>query len=106
MTAATRTAFVLSGGASLGALQVGMLEALSRGASPRIFWSARVPDRSLRRLIGRYLEFGDLADAPIPLHLIAFDLLEGRELRLSDGPAVEAIAASAAIPGITRQTRS
>jgi NTE family protein len=154
MTAAARTAFVLSGGASLGAMQVGMLEALyawgiapdflvgaSVGALNAAFVASRpqspqtarelgqvwrtlqredvfpvnlsalvggvcgrrdhlVPDRSLRRLIGRYLEFGDLADAPIPLHLIAFDLLEGRELRLSDGPAVDAIAASAAIPGI------
>jgi NTE family protein len=59
-----------------------------------------VPDRALRRLIGRYVEFGDLADAPIPLHLIAFDLLEGCELRLSTGPAVDGIPASTAVPGI------
>ncbi|MGH3260893.1 MAG: patatin-like phospholipase family protein, partial [Trebonia sp.] len=59
-----------------------------------------VPDRELRRLIRRYVEFADLADASIPLHLIAFDLLEGRELRLSKGPAVDAVAASATIPGI------
>ena len=149
-----RTAFVLSGGASLGALQVGMLEALyergiapdflvgtsvgalnaafvaSRAQSPQtarelgcvwrdlqredvfpVSMSALVggvcgrrdhlvPDRELRRLIRRYVEFGDLADAAIPLHLIAFDLLEGRELRLSEGPAADAVAASAAIPGI------
>ena len=59
-----------------------------------------VPDRELRRLIRRHIEFGDLADATIPLHLVAFDLLEGRELRLSTGSAVDAIAASASIPGI------
>ena len=59
-----------------------------------------VSDRELRRLIRRHVEFDDLADAPIPLHLIAFDLLEGRELRLSGGPAVDAVAASASIPGI------
>jgi NTE family protein len=59
-----------------------------------------VPDRELRRLIRKYVEFDDLADAPIPLHLIAFDLLEARELRLSEGPAVDAVAASASIPGI------
>jgi NTE family protein len=59
-----------------------------------------VPDRELRRLIRRYIQFGDLADAAIPLHLVAFDLVEGRELLLSEGPAVEAIAASASIPGI------
>src|ERR1043166_188561 len=149
-----RTAFVLSGGASLGALQVGMLEALyERGITPDFlvgtsvgalnaaFVASRpqspqtarevgggwrslqredvfpvsmsalvggvcgrrahlVPDRELRRLIRRHIEFEDLADAAIPLHLVAFDLMEGRELLLSEGPAVEAIAASASIPGI------
>ena len=59
-----------------------------------------VPDRELRRLIRKYVEFDDLADAPIPVHLIAFDLHEARELRLSQGPAVDAVAASASIPGI------
>jgi NTE family protein len=149
-----RTAFVLSGGASLGALQVGMLEALyERGIAPdflvgtsvgalnaavvasrpqspetarelgKVWRSLQredvfpvsmsalvggvcgrrdhlVPDRQLRRLIGRHIGFGDLADAAIPLHLVAFDLLEGREVRLSTGSAVDAIAASASIPGI------
>jgi NTE family protein len=149
-----RTAFVLSGGASLGALQVGMLEALyelgirpdflvgtSVGALNAAFVASRpqspqtarelarvwrnlqredvfpvsmsalvggvcgrrdhlVPDRELRRLIRRYIQFEDLADAAIPLHLVAFDLVEGRELLLSEGPAVDAIAASASIPGI------
>src|SRR6266513_2121567 len=149
-----RTAFVLSGGASLGALQVGMLEALyERGITPdflvgtsvgalnaafvasrpqsaqtarelgRVWRSLQredvfpvsmsalvggvcgrrdhlVPDRELRRLTRKYVEFNDLADAAIPLHLIAFDLLDGRELLLSEGPAVDAITASASIPGI------
>ena len=149
-----RTAFVLSGGAGLGALQVGMLQALyERGITPDFlvgtsvgalnaaFVASRrqspqtatelgrvwrdlqrqdvfplsmsalvggvcgrrdhlVSDRELRRLIRRYIQFEDLADAAIPLHLVAFDLTEGRELLLSEGPAVEAIAASASIPGI------
>jgi NTE family protein len=59
-----------------------------------------VPDRELRRLIRKYVELDDLADAPIPLHVIAFDLLDGSEVRLSEGPAVDAVAASASIPGI------
>ena len=59
-----------------------------------------VPDRALRLLVRRYLEFDDLQCAPIPLHVVAFDLVQGRELVLSSGPAVEAVAASAAIPGI------
>ena len=150
----TRTAFVLSGGASLGALQVGMLQALyeraitpdflvatSVGALNAAFIASRpqtpvtarelariwrnlgredifpvslnalvggfcgrrdhlVPDRGLRQLLRRYLDFQDLADAAIPLHLVAFDLTEGRELLLSAGPAVDAVAAAASIPGI------
>jgi NTE family protein len=59
-----------------------------------------VPDRALRRLIRRYLEFEDLADAMIPLHVLAFDLTEGCEVLLSDGPALDAIAAAASIPGV------
>jgi NTE family protein len=149
-----RTAFVFSGGASLGALQVGMLHALyehdvapdllvatSAGALNAAFIASRpqttatvkelgrvwrnleredvfpvsmsalvggvcgrrdhlVPDRALRRLIRRYLEFDDLAEAAIPLYVLAFDLTEGRELLLSDGPALDAVTAAASIPGV------
>jgi NTE family protein len=149
-----RTAFVLSGGASLGALQVGMLEALyERGIVPDVLMATSVgalnaafiasraqtiataralarvwrdlqredvfpvslsalvgglcgrrdhlvPDHGLRRLITRYLEFDDLADAPIPLHLVAFDLAEGREALVSRGPALESVIAAASIPGV------
>jgi NTE family protein len=147
-----RTAFVFSGGASLGALQVGMLEALyersvvpdilvgtSGGALNAAFVASRaqtlaralgsvwrslqrddifpvslsalvgglcgrrdhlIPDRGLRRLVRRYIEFDDLADSPIPLHLVAFDLAEGREVLLSHGPAVESVLAAASIPGV------
>jgi NTE family protein len=59
-----------------------------------------VPDRGLRRLLRRYVEFEDLSDAAIPLHVVAFDLTEGRELLLSGGPAVDAVMAAASIPGI------
>lgn len=55
------TAFVLSGGAALGVIQVRMLEA-------------------------------------VPLRVIATDVLRGEEVRLSRGPLVAAIMASAAIP--------
>jgi NTE family protein len=152
--AVQRTAFVLSGAASLGALQVGMLQALyERGIAPDVlvatsagalnaaFIASRpqtaltvkelgsvwrnleredvfpvsmtalvggvcgrrdhlIPDLALRRLIRRYLEFDDLADAAIPLHVLAFDLTEGRELLLSNGPALDAVAAAASIPGV------
>ena len=149
-----KTAFVLPGGASLGAVQAGMLRALyERGIEPDLivgtsvgalngsfvasrpptvataraledlwcsidrgnvfpfnpltgffgFLGARdhlVPDRPLRRLVSEHLELRRLEDSPVPLHVIATDLLSGVELRLSSGNALEAVMASAAIPGI------
>jgi NTE family protein len=59
-----------------------------------------VPDRALRRLVRRYIEFEDLAAAAVPLHLVAFDVIEGCEVLLSDGLALDAIAAAASIPGV------
>jgi NTE family protein len=148
------TAFVFSGGSSLGALQVGMLAALyergisadvlvgtSMGSLNAAFVASRpqtaatagelarvwsdihredvfpvsvralvaglcgqrdhlVPDRALRREVRRHVEFEDLSDARIPMHLVAFDVIEGREALLSQGPVVDAIAASAALPGL------
>jgi NTE family protein len=150
----SRTAFVLSGGASLGAVQVGMLRALvdagirpdlivgtSVGAVNGAFLASRAPDRAtideladlwlrisrgqvfpiepltgllgflgarrnlvpalaLRRVISRHALAERLEDLPIPLHVIACDVLTGAEVRLSEGPLVEAVMASAAIPGI------
>ena len=149
-----RTAFVLSGGASLGALQVGMLRALwergitadllvgtSVGALNGAFIATRpqtaatatelatvwesvgrsdafpvglrtfvgglfgqrdhlVPTRGLRQIVKRHLRLDDLADAAIPLHVVAFDVTTGAEAVLSEGPAVEAIVAACSIPGI------
>jgi NTE family protein len=145
---------VLSGGASLGALQVGMLCALyehgvvadllvgtSVGALNAAFVASRpqtpetadelarvwrrlqredvfpvnvralvgglsgqrdhlVPDRALRRLVEGYVEFADLADAAVPLHVVAYDVIEAREVLLSEGRALDAIAAAAALPGV------
>jgi NTE family protein len=147
-------AFVLSGGASLGAIQVGMLQALyERGIAPDVivgtsagalngafiasrpqtvataealagvwrdlrrgqvfplnpftgllgFLGARshlVPESGLRRLVGRHLERERLEDLPIPLHVVAVDVLTGDEVRLSGGPVLEAVLASAAIPAV------
>jgi NTE family protein len=148
------TAFVLSGGASLGAIQVGMLRALyERGVSPDLivgtsvgavngaFISSRPPVRStidelaeiwdsigrgqvfplnpmagflgfvgardhlvpagsLRRLLERHVQFEELSAAAIPFHVIATDVLSGAERRLSEGDVVDAVLASAAIPGV------
>jgi NTE family protein len=154
-----RTAFVLSGGASLGALQVGMLRAIyergitadlmvgtSVGALNAAFVASRpqtvatakelarvwrglqrddvfpinvrtlvsglcsrsdhlIPDRGLRRLAAQHLEFDDIAQAATPLHVVAFDVSEGREVLLSEGPALDVIAATAAIPGVLPPVR-
>ena len=154
MSERPKTAFVLSGGAALGAIQVGMLRALyERGIEPDLivgtsvgalngayiasrpfteqtadelaevwraigrgrvfplnpvtgflgFFGARrhlVPDGALRELLAEHLEFDRLEQAPVPFHVIATDVLSGRELRLSGGKALEAVLASAAIPGV------
>jgi NTE family protein len=154
MSALNTTAFVLSGGASLGAIQVGMIRALyERGVTPDVivgtsvgalngafiasrpptpgtaeelaevwrdlgrgqvfplnplagflgFFGARnhlISQDGVRKLIEDHIQFTQLEEAPIPFHVIATDLLSGRELRLSHGDALEAILASAAIPGV------
>jgi NTE family protein len=153
------TAFVLSGGASLGAIEVGMLRALyereiapdllvgtSAGALNAAFIAARpptvetaeelaevwkglrrnqvfpvspltgllgflgtrdhlVPDRGLRRLIQRHVEVERLEELPMPLHVVAVDVITGEELLLSEGPAVDAILASASIPAVLPPVR-
>lgn len=151
--AAATTAFVLAGGGSLGAVEVGMLEALvehglipdllvgtSVGALNAAYFADR-PDRvgvralagiwrglqrgdvfpfdplgavlsflgrrdhlvdpkPLRRLITQFLPYEDLDDAAIPVRVVATDVLTGAEVVLSSGPAVDALLASAAIPGV------
>jgi NTE family protein len=152
-------AFVLSGGASLGAIQVGMLRALyereitpdlivgtSAGALNGAFIASRpqtvetadelgevwrglhrndafplnpvtgllgflgirnhlVPASGLKRLIERHTEHVWLEDLPIPLHVVAVDVITGEELRLSAGSLRDAILASAAIPGVLEPVR-
>ncbi len=154
-----RTAFVLAGGAALGAMQAGMIHALyERGITPDLligtsagalnaaFPASRpataataqelaalwrglrrrdilplrpatllgglagrrdhlIPDQALRRLAARHLQFQRLEQAAIPLHLVAFDLLAGTEVRLSDGPLADAVLAAAAIPGVLPPVR-
>jgi NTE family protein len=59
-----------------------------------------IGDGGLRRLVETHTEFDRLEDAPIPFEVITTDLLSGRELCLAEGPATDAILASAAIPGV------
>src|SRR5262249_23538331 len=59
-----------------------------------------IPSSGLRRMLTDQLGFARLEDAPIPFHVVATDLLSGTDVLLSSGDAVDAIAASAAIPGV------
>lgn len=146
-----KTAFVFSGGGSLGAIQVGMLRVLlSYGLRPdfvvgasvgainaayfasaptaecvsrleRIWSGLRRADifpftfasalglikhrgyivdpSKLRRVIETNLPCSLLEHAQIPLHIMA-TTQQGIGIRLSSGPAVDAILASTAIPGV------
>jgi NTE family protein len=147
------TAFVLSGGASLGAVQVGMLLALSdRHITPDLLvgasvgavnaaflaghpgpvgvealadiWSrvrrahvfpsdpvrvvramagratALANPQPLRRLVTQCLPYERLEDAPWPVAVVATEVATGLEVVLSAGNAVDAVLASAALPGV------
>jgi len=54
----------------------------------------------LRRIVSEGISFDRLEDAPIPLEVVAASLHDGQERWLVEGPAVEAILASAAIPSL------
>ena len=147
------TSFVLAGGGSLGAVQVGMLRALtaagvvpdrligaSAGAINASFFAGdptargvaalervwRGLERSdifpvslvggglgvlglrrhlvdpgpLRRLLAQHLPAVAFARMALPCHVVATDVTSGEEVVLSQGSAVEAVLASAAIPGV------
>ena len=52
----------------------------------------------LRDLLQRHLSYAELEHAPLPVHVVATDLLHGGTVRLSKGPAIDAVLASCAIP--------
>jgi len=55
---------------------------------------------NLKALLMRELPFQRLEQARVPCHVVATDILNGDEVVLSSGPAVDALLASAAIPGV------
>lgn len=59
-----------------------------------------VPDSGLERLVSEHLEHDRLERLPVPLHVVAVDVITGDELLLSEGPFLDAVMASAAIPGV------
>lgn len=58
------------------------------------------PASALRTVIEDFLTYRSLEDAEVPVEVVASCLRSGRERWLSAGPAVEALLASAAIPGV------
>ena len=152
-----KTAFVMAGGGSLGAVEVGMLQALltwgeapafivgaSAGAINGAFFAAEptaagvakldriwrglhrrdvfplnlrsmlgwfahgghlVDSSGIRRLLERHLPYQRLESAALPIHIVASDMISGDEVLLSHGPAIDAILASAAIPGVFAPVR-
>jgi len=58
------------------------------------------PNTGLREVIEKGVLFDRIEDAVIPLEVIATSLRDGREHWFSEGPVVDAVLASAAIPGI------
>jgi NTE family protein len=54
----------------------------------------------LRRLLEANLEYPDLLDARVELHLVTTDLGSRQEVVLSSGDVASAVVASAAIPGV------
>lgn len=58
------------------------------------------PSSALRGVIEEFLTYRLLEEAEVPVEVVASCLGSGRERWLTSGPAVEALLASAAIPGI------
>jgi NTE family protein len=58
-----------------------------------------VESGALRQLVDENLGYRNLQDAKLPVHIVATDILTGGTVVMSEGPAVEAIIASAAVPG-------
>ena len=54
----------------------------------------------LRALLARNIRFARLEDAAIPISVIATEVMTGLEAILDRGPAVDALLASSAIPGV------
>lgn len=59
-----------------------------------------VPDAALRALLHRHLRFSRLEYAAVALHVVAADVATGCDALFSAGPAVPALLASSAIPGL------
>jgi len=59
----------------------------------------------LERLVRQHVHVARLEDAPIPVHLVATDLLCGEEVLLSAGDPLSAVLASSAVPAVLPPVR-
>jgi NTE family protein len=59
-----------------------------------------IPNAGLRSVLERHLPYELLEDAAVPVHIITTDLRTGRAVTISSGPAIPALLASSAIPGV------
>ena len=59
-----------------------------------------IANDNLRRILERHISYERLEQAALPVHVVATDLKSGRAAILSQGPAVPALLASCAIPGV------
>jgi NTE family protein len=59
-----------------------------------------VPSTGLRRVLHRYVGESNFDDLLIPLHVVATDISTGHDVLLNSGNVVDAVCASAAIPGV------
>jgi NTE family protein len=57
-----------------------------------------VTSDALRQLVDENLGYRNLEDAKLPVHIVATDILSGGTVVMSEGPAAQAIIASAAVP--------
>lgn len=58
------------------------------------------PNDGLRRLLETWLPYRTFEDARLPLHVVATSLATGHDRWFSSGPVIEAVLASAALPGV------
>lgn len=58
-----------------------------------------IPSSGVRKLIEDHLPYRNLQDAALPVHIVTTDIVSGESVVFSEGPAVDAIVASTAIPG-------
>jgi NTE family protein len=59
-----------------------------------------LPGRMLEEVVNALLPDADIADARIPLTIVAVDLITGREVEITRGPVRRAVLGSASLPGI------